>query len=261
MSSSVGQFTTVDDSADVSWFIRFMDVSNAAPEYAEIRRSLIAAMGDLAGRRVLDVGCGTGDDTRELAELAGSVVGTDLSEAMLAEARRRGGDVEFVREDVHALSFPDASFDHVRVKLVRQHSPDIDRCDDELVRVLRPGGRLAVFDYDFQTVTIDHPDRVTTRRIVDHWVDSHREGWSGRQTARRFASRGMTDLSVTPHTVLTRYEFFRTTMEGTLSAAVESGALGMTAEDVAAWWRPLAEAEEAGHFFASLTGFVLGATR
>jgi ubiquinone/menaquinone biosynthesis C-methylase UbiE len=261
MSSSVEQFTTVDGTADASWFIRFMDVANAVPEYGEIRRSLIAAMGDLTGKRVLDVGCGTGDDTRELVGLAGSVVGTDLSEAMLAEARRRGGDVEFRREDVHDLSFQDASFDCVRVKLVRQHSPDIDRCDDELVRVLRPGGRLAVFDYDFATLTLDHPDRQTTRAIVRHWVDNHREGWSGRQLLRRFTTRGLTDVSITPHTVLMPYEFFRSSMEGTLSSAVESGALEMTASDAAAWWRPLAEAEAAGHFFAGLTGFVLGATR
>lgn len=258
MSSSVGQFTTVDDTADASWFIRFMDVANAVPEYGEIRRSLIAALGDLTGRRVLDVGCGTGDDTREIAELAGSVVGTDLSEAMLAEARSRGGDVEFTREDVHALSFADASFDCVRVKLVRQHSPDIDRCDDELVRVLRPGGRLAIFDYDFETLTLDHPDRATTRAIVDHWVDNHREGWSGRQLLRRFAARGLTELSITPHPVLMPYEFFRSSMAGTLTEAVSSGALDVSPAE---WWRPLEEAQSAGHFFAGLTGYVLGATR
>lgn len=264
MSSSVGQFTTVDDTADASWFIRFMDLANAVPEYGEIRASLIAAMGPLAGMRVLDVGCGTGDDTRELALLAGAVgkvVGTDVSDAMLAEARSRGGDVEFVHEDVHRLSFPDASFDRVRVKLVRQHSPDVDAADDELVRVLRPGGRLAVFDYDFESLALDHPDRATTRTIHRHWVDNHCEGWIGRQLRRRFAARGLTDLSITPHTVQMTYEFFRSSMEGTLSSAVESGALPLTAEEAAAWWRPLEEAQAAGHFFAGLTGYVLGATR
>jgi ubiquinone/menaquinone biosynthesis C-methylase UbiE len=264
MSGSVGQFTTVDDTADASWFIRFMDVANAVPEYGDIRRSLIAALGPLTGSRVLDVGCGTGDDTRELAELAGPsgrVVGTDLSAAMLAEATRRGGSVEFTREDVHRLSFPDASFDGVRVKLVRQHSPDIDTADDELVRVLRPGGRLAVFDYDFETLALDHPDRAATRAIVRHWVDNHREGWSGRQLRRRFAARGMTDLTITPHTVQMPYEFFRSSMEGTLTAAVESGALTMTAAEAEQWWRPLEEAARAGLFFAGLTGYVLGATR
>lgn len=258
MTSSVGQFTKVDDTADASWFIRFMDVANAVPEYGEIRSSLIRALGELPGRSILDVGCGTGDDARELATLGGRVTATDISDAMLAEARRRGGDVTFVREDVHALTFPDASFDGVRVKLVRQHSPDVDTADDELVRVLRPGGRLAVFDYDFETLALDHPDRRATRAIVRYWVDNHREGWSGRQLRRRFASRGLSDLGITPHTVQMPYEFFRSSMEGALSQAVADGVVDV---DPVSWWRPLEEAEASGHFFAGLTGYVLGATR
>lgn len=258
MTGSVGQFTTVDDTADASWFIRFADAANAVPEYGGIRSSLVRALGPLPGRAVLDVGCGTGDDSRELAALGARVVGADVSAAMLAEARRRGGPVEFVREDVHALSFPDASFDGVRVKLVRQHSPDVDRADDELVRVLRPGGRLAVFDYDFETLALDHPDRAATRAVVRYWVDEHREGWSGRQLLRRFSSRGLTDISITPHTVRMPFAFFRASMEGTLDEAARSGAVSVAP---AGWWRPLEEAEAAGHFFAALTGYVLGATR
>jgi ubiquinone/menaquinone biosynthesis C-methylase UbiE len=261
MNGSVGQFTTVDDTVDSSWFIRFMDTANAMPEYRDIRASLIAGLGPLTGRSVLDVGCGTGDDTRELVRLAGPggrVVGTDVSDAMLAEARGRGGDVEFVHGDVHALPFPDASFDAVRVKLVRLHSPDIDTADDELLRVLRPGGRLAIFDFDIETVAIDHPDRETTRRIVRHWVENHREGWSGRQLRRRFALRGLRDIAITPHTLQPPFEFFRTALGGTLADGVASGVLDVSQAD---WWRPLEEAEAEGHFFAGLTGYVLTATR
>jgi len=266
MNASVGQFTTVDDTADAGWFIRFMDEANAVPEYGEIRASLIAALGPLAGKTVLDVGSGTGDDTRELAELTGptgKVIGTDLSEAMLREATGRGTSsaLEFRLADVHDLSFPDSHFDGVRVKLVRQHSPELDRADDELVRVLRPGGRLAVFDYDFETLALDHPDRATTRAIVHHWVDNHRAGWAGRQLRRRFADRGLRDLTITPHTVQMPYPFFRRSMEGTLTAAVDSGALELTQEEAAQWWRPLEEAAQKSVFFAGLTGFVLAATR
>jgi len=261
MTGSVGHFTTVDETADASWFIRFSDTANAIPEYTWIRGSLIEALGPLAGRHILDVGSGPGDDTRELAELVGPtgrVVGMDLSEAMLAEARRRGGAVEFTKGDVHAMPFPDASFDGVRAKLVRQHSPDIDAADDELLRVLRPGGRLALFDFDFETLTLDHPDRATTRAITRYWVDHHRQGWSGRQMRRRFTSRGLTDVAITPHTVQMAFEFFRMTMDGVLAEAVSSGEVEVSPEE---WYRPLAEAAEAGQFFAALTGFVLGGTR
>jgi ubiquinone/menaquinone biosynthesis C-methylase UbiE len=261
MSVSVGQYATIDDTEDASWFIGFSDSVNAIPEYRGIRESLIRELGPLEGKHVLDVGCGPGDDTRELAALAGPsgrVVGVDLSETMLAEARRRGGPVEFIQDSVYALSFADASFDRVRTKLVRQHLPDIDAADDELVRVLRPGGRLAVFDLDFETLALDHPDRETTRAFLLFWVDHHKQGWCGRQMRRRFMSRGLTDVTITPHTMEMPYEFFHNAARGALAEAEAAGALNVSAEE---WWRPLAEAEAAGQFFATLTGYVLGATR
>ena len=261
MSVSVGQYTAIDDTGDASFFIRFSDSVNAIPEYRGIRASLIEALGPLEGKHVLDVGCGPGDDTRELAALAGPsgrVVGVDVSEAMLAEARRRGGPVEFVRDDIYGLSFADGTFDRVRVKLVRQHLLDVDKADDELVRVLRPGGRLAVFDLDLETLALDHPDQAATRAFQRYWVDHHKQGWCGRQLRRRFKLRGMTDVTVTPHTMEMPYEFFRNAAHGALSEAEAAGALDVPADE---WWRPLAEAEEAGVFFASITGYVLGATR
>ncbi|TDV52095.1 methyltransferase domain-containing protein [Actinophytocola oryzae] len=260
MSVSAGQYTAVDDTEDASWFIRFSDSVNSFPETRAVRKSLIEQLGPLDGKHILDVGSGPGDDTRELAALAGPhgrVVGVDLSEAMLAEARRRGGPVEFMSGDIHSLSFPDATFDRVRVKLVRQHSPDVDAADDELVRVLRPGGRLAVFDFDFGTLAIDHPDQETTRALMPHWVDHHKQGWCGRQMRRRFLSRGMKDVTLTPHTTQMSYEFFRRAAEGAVAEAVAAGALDSPGE----WWAPLVEAEANGQFFASLTGYVLGATR
>ncbi len=262
MSCSIGQFTAVDDTADASWFIDFMDRTNAQPEYARIRESLITAMGPLSGRAVLDVGCGPGDDTREVAELVGPtgrVVGMDLSGAMVAEARRRGGPVEFVPGDVHELPFPTASFDAVRVKLVRIHSPEIDTADDELVRVLRPGGRLAAFDFDIETFTLDHPDRTTTRAVLNFWADQHhRQGWCGRQTRRRFLARGLTDVTVVPHTVPTTYELFRAVMDGPLAEAVALGVVDVSPQE---WFAPLAEAAEQDLFFASVGGYVVAATR
>ncbi|HYQ62245.1 methyltransferase domain-containing protein [Actinophytocola sp.] len=260
MSVFAGQYTAVDDTEDASWFISFSDSVNAIPEYHGVRQSLIEQLGSLAGRHVLDVGCGPGDDTRELASLAGPagrVVGVDLSETMLAEARRRGGPVEFIQDDVYGLSFPNATFDRVRAKLVRMHLLDIDAADDELVRVLRPGGRLAVFDLDFETLALDHPDRAATRAFQPYWADHHKQGWCGRQMRRRFMGRGMTDVTITPHTMQMSYGLFRRAAEGAVAEAVAAGVL----DSVEGFLRPLAEADEAGVFFASLTGYVLGATR
>jgi hypothetical protein len=69
--------------------------------------------------------------------------------------------------------------------------------------------------------------------------------------------RGMTDVTITPHTMQMSYGLFRRAAEGAVAEAVAAGVL----DSVEGFLRPLAEADEAGVFFASLTGYVLGATR
>lgn len=266
---NVGEFSQVDSSDRSAWFIGFMDYANALPEYRAMRRGLAAALGDMDGRSVLEIGSGTGDDARELAAIVGTegrVVGTDVSAAMVEEARRRSVQhpslpVEFAVEDMRALSFADGAFDATTAKLVRQHCDDLDSADDELMRVTRPGGRLAVFDYDFDTLTVDHPDRTRTREAVHCFCDGHRNGWNGRSLARRFQERGLKDAAITPYTVRMPFAFFQRSMEGRLAEAQQSGALPWTAEQLADWWRPLHEAEAAGRFFASITGFLLAGIR
>jgi SAM-dependent methyltransferase len=90
--------------------------------------------------RLLDVGCGTGAHTAAFAELGWTVVGTDVSEAMLGYARRRGVDV--VRADAAALPFPDASFDAVVSVWTHTDVDDFAALVSEAARVLAPGGPL-----------------------------------------------------------------------------------------------------------------------
>lgn len=266
---NVGEFSAVDSSDRSAWFIDFMDYANALPEYRAIRQGLAASLGDLDGRSVLEIGSGTGDDARELAALVGGggrVVGTDVSAAMVEEARRRSAQgsslpVEFTVEDMRDLTFADGAFDATTAKLVRQHCDDLDAADAELLRVTRPGGRLAVFDYDFDTLTVDHPDRTRTREAVHCFCDGHRNGWNGRSLARRFQERGLAGVTITPYTVRMPFAFFRRSMEGRLSEAQRSGSLPWTAGQLADWWRPLDEAEDSGRFFASITGFLLAGSR
>ncbi|OLF09605.1 methyltransferase domain-containing protein [Actinophytocola xanthii] len=268
VAGNVAEFTAVDEAPDAAWFIDFMDAANSLPAYGEIRARLAGELGELTGRAVLDVGCGTGDDTRELASLVGDggrVVGVDLSVAMVAEARRRAAGtrlpIEFRVGDLARLELPDGSFDRVRAKLVLMHCADIEAAAAALVRVTRPGGRLAVFDYDFDTATVDHPDVDATREVVRCASDGHPNNWSGRQLARRFRDLGLRDVRVTPLTALLPFEFFHRSLSGRLASAQAGGDLRMSAGELRAWWRPLARAADENRFFGSLTGFVLGGTR
>ncbi|MEW1861821.1 MULTISPECIES: methyltransferase domain-containing protein [unclassified Streptomyces] len=263
-----GEFTRVDSAKDSNWFIRFMDLANALPEYGAVRRTLAEGLGPLTGRHILDVGCGTGDDARELAALVGPegrVTGVDLSEAMVGEARGRSAGsplpAEFAVGDIRRLDFADGSFDGVRVKLVRQHCPDLDEADHEVLRVTRRGGRIAVFDYDFDTLTVDHPDREATRTAVHAFCDNHRHGWNARSLENRFLDLGVTGVTLTPHTVRMSYAFFQASLGEFVNTTVASGGLAWTPEELAAWWQPLEEAEKRGRFFASISGFALSGTR
>ncbi|WP_418959994.1 methyltransferase domain-containing protein [Streptomyces tritici] len=108
------------------------------------------------GLDVLDVGCGPGTITADLAALVapGRVTAVDSAPDVLAKAREvvaeRGLDnVEFAVADVHALDFPDDSFDVVHAHQVLQHVGDPVRALREMRRVCRPGGVVAARDSDY----------------------------------------------------------------------------------------------------------------
>jgi len=99
-----------------------------------------------AGDCVLDACCGTGDLAIEARRAGASVTGLDFSEAMLERARRKEPAIDWVRGDVLALPFDDASFDAVTVGFGVRNVDDLDAGLRELRRVLRAGGRLGILE-------------------------------------------------------------------------------------------------------------------
>jgi SAM-dependent methyltransferase len=103
----------------------------------------LVAEGDLLGRRVLDVGCGTGRFAAALAERGARVWGVDPSPEMLARARRAAAGVGFKQAAAEDLPFKDAWFERAVLALV-VHLVDRGRALGEVARVLAPGGRAAI---------------------------------------------------------------------------------------------------------------------
>lgn len=111
-----------------------------------VARDLVVAAGVGEGARVLDVGTGTGVAARRAAERAGpeGVVGVDASLPMLEEALRAGGGPRYVVGRAIDLPFEDGTFDVLLASFVLAHFANHETALYEMVRVLTPGGRLAV---------------------------------------------------------------------------------------------------------------------
>ncbi|MGB9609691.1 MAG: class I SAM-dependent methyltransferase [Bryobacteraceae bacterium] len=135
----------------MNWRIRRWDLY--APHYDRLisfepqrRRSLeLAAL--RPGERVLICGCGTGLDL-PLLPAGLQVFAVDASRGMLSRALARGcaSPVSFARMDAQQLAFPDSCFDCVLLHLIVAIVPDPLACLREAARVLRPSGRIALFD-------------------------------------------------------------------------------------------------------------------
>jgi len=120
-----------------------------------LRKDLLAQMGDLTDKRVLDVGCGTGTLATMIKQAypAADVVGLDgdpqILEIARSKASNRGIEIRFDQGMSFELPYPDESFDIVLTTVMLHHlnRDDKQKAAMEIYRVLRPGGRL--FGADF----------------------------------------------------------------------------------------------------------------
>lgn len=168
------------------------------------------------GHQVMDVGCGLGDDAAELAARVspgGRAVGIDSGANMIEQATARHADktlpLAFRLHDATALPYAAATFDAARTDRVLQHIPAADVALSEIVRVLKPGGRLVLHETDWGTLTLDVTDRALFRRIQGYLADTRiRNGWMGRSLYGRLVDLGLHDITLTGDTAFfTDYAF------------------------------------------------------
>jgi ubiquinone/menaquinone biosynthesis C-methylase UbiE len=148
---------------------------------ADVRRRRALATSALSlvdGDRVLDIGCGPGFHTAELAAGVGPngvVTGVDISETMLAIARERCAELPnsvLLTGSATDLPVPDQSVDAAVAVQVLEYVEDIGTALGELRRVLVPGGRVAIIDVDWSTLSWHSSDTERMRAIVTTW-DQH----------------------------------------------------------------------------------------
>jgi SAM-dependent methyltransferase len=207
-----------------------------------------------------------GECVAELARLVGPgghAVGIDTSRAMAADARARPEmaalPATFLLADVHHLPFGPASFDACRAERLLVSVEDPRQALRELIRVVKPGGRVVVQDVDNATLFVDTPFPETTRSIVQALCDAEANGTIGRCLPRLFREQGLAEVEVSSFVLLIDYDLLALGLTGIVAEAQESGAL--SPDDARAWWDHLEEADGSGSFFAGQTLFVVAGTR
>lgn len=256
------QFPTLDQQTDPCFFIEYLDAGNALADVKRLKQVMQAQLALGSGMHLLDVGCGTGDDVRALAQVVGAhgrSIGVDASTVMVTEAQRRhaaaGLPVAFVVGNAQHLAFADASFDRCRAERVLMHLEHPEQALAEMVWVVRPGGMLVVFDMDWGMAFVDSPYQETTRTILDAFSDGMKHGWIGRSLPRLFQAVGLVEVTCVPHAVHLDYAFAQRLFAGYLRTVQAAGLV--SAEECTRWWQHLTQAEAAGHFHAGQLGFVV----
>jgi len=245
-------------SADADAYVAFLDQQAAVFEGQ--RRAGLARLDLRPGDAVLDAGCGPGTDSFEIESFVlpgGRVVGVDVNGSMIEVARRRAearqSVVEFSIGDVCRLDYCDDTFDVVRCVLLLLHVDDPEAAVLEMVRVLRPGGRLVCIDVDHQMDAIDATNLPLAERILRGRFEGLRNPRIGRQLRGLLAGAGLAEVDVEVLTqVSTSWADFNA-LSGEHRPTIFDFAVGSgvaSAEEVEALEGDLRTRDSQGRFFA-----------
>jgi SAM-dependent methyltransferase len=246
--------------------IAFLDAAAAINDVQRIKQRSFDLLWLEKGQTVLDVGCGTGADVREMALLVGSTgqaIGVDSSQSMVLEARRRAGNlglpVAFHHGDVYALPFENARFDGCRADRVLHFLENPEAALREMARVTVVGGRIVVSEPDWDTLEISGVDESLTAAILaGSKVGRFAPQSIGSSLPELFTAVGLPvkrveSASLEMRDLKTCMGLFN--LEG---AARRAAAMGrVTVEEAFNWLRLLIEAGRGGRLRCALSGQIV----
>jgi len=236
-----------------TYFIEFLEFLDNLTGIKDQRAETANRMNLAAGHKVLDLGCGIGGATFAIADVAGPtglVAGVDISSAMIEVARRRASNrsgLEFRVAEACALPFPNAFFDSARSERVFLYLPDRLAAIHEMMRVVKPGGRLCLVDTDFDSTAIYSTNPALTRKMTSIVAASVPNPNSGRELPALARQAGLRDIKTEIFAIATPHEFLLRAMTGALFKAAEDGIVPRS--EVEEWMLEQATLQARGDFF------------
>ncbi len=236
---------------------------------AAIRMDILRALDLREGEQVLEIGPGPGFLAREIATAvgpAGRVLGVEINPDMLAESRALCADYpwcEFREGDAAALPVADGEFDAVSAASMLQYVADMDRALAEIHRVLRPLGRVVIFDTEWDSVAWYSRNRKRMKRVLAAWRNSLASPNLFQTLAPKLKRAGFVlqrrDMLATfnpePHPNTESHEGMG------LIAGVVAGKHGVSKAEAQAWEDEQRQLAKAGEFFFAVSRFLFTALK
>lgn len=254
-------FADVERSARPQTLFDFLELVNSLPEIRAYKRVMRTNLRLQAGETLLDVGCGIGIEACRIAnECAGvRVIGLDR-QAMIAEAQDRAGadgaSVRWLSGQAENIPLPDDSVDACTTERVLMYLPDPALGIAEMVRVLKPGGRIACFELDYDATALGG-DPAMAAMVKDVMNGTLGEPRMGRLLSHYLREAGLTEPSLHPVIFFPPWPVYEATVANTVREAIAHGDLPQ--QQATNWLQSQADAANAGLFFAAFTGIVASA--
>ena len=239
------------------------------PQMVQRRARALALADPRVGQHVLDVGCGPGYLTADLAAgvtESGSVVGIDQSDSMLglAGARCEGlTQVRLEKADATKLPLADASMDLALSTQVLEYVADVDAALVEMARVLRPGGRAVLLATDWRSVAWYSSDEERMTRMLSAWEEHLAHPTLPRTLATRLGGAGLRVDAVERYSVLERSGDVAdyASMMIMAIASFAPGRRGVTKDEAVAWADEQGRLRAEGGFHFSVGQYFFTASR
>lgn len=273
-------FSKVDRSQDPGVFVSCLQTLCSLPCFQSYKKKSFQLLSPGQGSRILEIGCGLGQDAIAIAAMTGKgggVVAIDSSRKMMDEAcKGKGKDngkdkstgllkMDSIRDSIHycladacSLPFCDGAFQGARADRVLQHISDPRKAFSEMVRTVGDKGRIVVYEPDWGTFIISPGQKEIGRIMTQLFADTFPSGWVGRQLPGFFREESLKNIQIEAETFFTNDLNLAIQIFDLVNNAHRAQAMGyVSLAQATDWLDDLSEAHNQGRFFCSCTGFLV----